>query len=152
MEYSVRNAIKKQKQKTVVLPNLEKDIKNKIGNNAGPLMYKKLADEVLKMVDEGALEPIKSSKMYLRDTRVKEKYRKVKRAVFDEESLKKDLLTNYNTNMSMSYYLKNLKEFQKVKNEVKNVSNFLNSAKESKPYLSLNERSFEMFGYETAPQ
>lgn len=145
MKNVLKQIIEEQKQKTVLLSKLEKDIKRQLGDNIGPFLYRELADEILRMEEEGVIEPIKSAKFYSRDTRVKDRYKKVTKSNMDEEGLRNDLLTNYHTKISGLYYLKNLREFQREKSKVEKISQFLEAVTCDEPFLSANERSFELF-------
>lgn len=145
MKNVLRQIVAEQKQKTVLLSKLEKNLKHQLGDNIGPFLYRELADEILRMEEEGLIEPIKSAKIYPRDIRVKDRYKKMTKSYLDEEALRNDLLTNYHTKISGLYYLKNLREFQREKSKIEKISQFLESVTCDEPYLSANERSFELF-------
>lgn len=148
MKQMVRKIIDEQKQLTVSLTTLEKRLKEVIGNRGGPLFYKNLADAMLQLEIEGVIEALKSAKSYSRDTRIRDKYRKIIVSNVNESELKQELLLNYQNPISIAYYLKNLESFQNIKDYVKKINEFLKLADENKGFLSANERSFELFGDE----
>lgn len=148
MKQKVKKIVDEQKQVTVSLTTLEKKLKKVMGNRVGPLFYKDLADAMLKLESEGVIEPLKSAKSYSRDTRIRDRYRKIIVSNVDEGELKQELLTNYHRQISVAYYLKNLESFQDVRDYVKEISEFLKLDDKNKHFLSANERSFELFGDE----
>lgn len=62
----------------------------------------------------------------------------------------KQLLYSLNKNIDTSYYFKNIDELEKDKNKLIILSDFLDSINENTHYISVNERSYELFGYEKA--
>lgn len=60
----------------------------------------------------------------------------------------KHFLHSLNSKINTTFYFKNVKELDKDRYNLIKLSNFLNSINENVPYISLNERSYELFGYE----
>lgn len=145
MEIKVEKLINEQKQKTVSLITLEKRLKKRLGDEVSPWFYKELANAILALEEKDIIEPFKNAKTYSRDARIKEKYKKKKAPMVDEKTLKQELLTSFHQNISVSYYLKHLEEYHDMKEKVKMISEFLKGCYENMPYLSVNERSYEIF-------
>lgn len=148
MNQIVKKLVNDQKQVTISLTSLEKQIRKTMKNEVGPLFYKELADAILNLEREGVIEPIKSAKSYSRDMRVRDRYRKIIVSNFDENELKQELLTSFHQEISVTYYLKNLDKYQDIRGYVKSISDFLKTSDEKKYFLSANERSYELFGDE----
>lgn len=60
----------------------------------------------------------------------------------------KHFLHSLSSKINTAFYFKNIKELEKDKDNLIKLSNFLNSINKNVPYISLNERSYELFGYE----
>lgn len=60
----------------------------------------------------------------------------------------KHFLHSLNSKINTSFYFKNIKELDKDRCNLIKLSNFLNSVNGEVPHISLNERSYELFGYE----
>lgn len=148
MEAKLEKLIKEQKRVTISLTLLEKNLKKLMGGNVDPLFYKKLADALLTLEKKGIVEPFKSAKLYSRDTRIKDKYRKKKMSLDDEEELKQELLTSFHQQISVTHYLKHLEDFQAVREYVEVISGYLRQNNKSRVPLSVNERSYKLFGDE----
>lgn len=148
MKDIVERLIKEQKTKTVSLITLEKNLKELLKGNISPWFYKELANGILELEKEGLIEPFKSAKLYSRDSRIKEKYKKKKISIENEKELKQELLMGFHHRISVMYYLDHLEEYQGVKDKVKAISGFFKQGTEYSPYLSVNERSYELFGEE----
>ncbi|UOE53521.1 Wadjet anti-phage system protein JetD domain-containing protein [Cytobacillus oceanisediminis] len=112
-----------------------------------PLFYKEMANIILDLVDEGKVKPIKSSKSYSMDSRILNRYEKIKQKAKNDH-LKDEMLTNYHTSISMTYYLNRPDQYKKEKSQLMAISQFLTNKRKSVPVLSVNERSYQLFGDE----
>src|SRR5690625_2821466 len=144
MNQIVKKLVNDQKQVTISLTSLEKQIRKTMKNEVGPLFYKELADAILNLEREGVIEPIKSAKSYSRDMRVRDRYMNIIDSNFDEHELKQELLTSFHQEISVTYYFKNLDKYQDIRGYVKSISDFLKTSDEKKYFLSANERSYEL--------
>ena len=78
------------------------------------------------------------------------KYRIIDHVKVEHELSQEDkqFLHSLNSKIDTSFYFKNTKELESDKDTLLKLSEFLNSVEWNTPYLSLNERSYELFGYE----
>lgn len=60
----------------------------------------------------------------------------------------KIFLFSLNSNIDTSFYFKNPKEVARDREDLSILSSFLNEINKDTPYISVNERSYELFGYE----
>lgn len=148
MEATLEKLINEQKQITISLAFLEKGLKKLMGSNVGPLFYKELADALLTLEEKGIIEPLKNADLYTRDTRIKDKYRKKRVSINDEKKLKLELLNSFHQQISITHFLKHLEDFRVVRDYVEVISEYLRQSNKNKIYLSVNERSYKLFGDE----
>lgn len=76
---------------------------------------------------------------------------KILNRVKKEESISNEdklFLYSLNSKINTSFYFKNFKELKNDKDNLIKLSNFLDNLNENTPYISMNERSYELFGYE----
>lgn len=71
---------------------------------------------------------------------------KAKKETLTEED--KLFLHNLNRNIDITSYFKNSEKFNEDKEKLKILSDFLNTVTDETSYISINERSYEVFGYE----
>jgi hypothetical protein len=144
----IDSLLKQQKREKVDIYELEKKLKEVLGKNRGILFYKELGDAILSLEKDGIIERYKERIEYSRDPRIQTKYRKKKRINENEAVLKEEILTKFHTSMTMTYYRNNLEQYEKYKNELMCISDFLTRKSAKECYLTVNERSYELFGYE----
>lgn len=72
-------------------------------------------------------------------------YKKKEESMSQED---KHFLHSLNSKINTFLYFKNKEILNKDRENLKKLSNFLNSLDDNVPYISLNERSYELFGYE----
>ena len=72
-------------------------------------------------------------------------YKKAENVTSQEDKL---FLHSLNPKINTSYYFKKAGELKRDKENLKKLSNFLDSLDDNTAYISLNERSYELFGYE----
>lgn len=71
---------------------------------------------------------------------------KEKKKILSEDD--KLFLHGLNSNMDVTSYFKNVDKFNEDKEKLKKLSDFLNNDAHNAPYICINERSYELFGYE----
>lgn len=59
-------------------------------------------------------------------------------------------LYSLNQRINTSFYFKNFQELKNDRDNLVKLSNFLDTLNKDTPYVSINERSYELFGYEKA--
>lgn len=148
MKKVIKELLTRQKNSRIDIYLLEKQVKERLQDNITGLFYKEFADSVLELENEKIIERMKTGKPYSRDIRINTKYRKVKENTINENELKNELLTSYHFKMKMSGYGKNLEQYQKDKLIFDSISQFLFHKSEKECYISVNERSFELFNDE----
>lgn len=126
---------------------IENKLKEEMGQNRGPLFYKELATHILLLEEEGKIVRLKNAQSYSRDTRIATKYQKQKFNNTNEE-IKLQIHSSFHPQMEMKIYLENLEQFKKDELYLEKISEFLINKSDREPYLSVNERSFELFGNE----
>lgn len=140
--------IKEQKAKTVAVQTIEKRIRKIKNDRLQPMFYKELADIFIELESDEVLTRVKSSKVFGRDSRIQEKYKKVEVEMEDFDELKSELKTKYHPRISTSHYFNDIQQYRKQRGFLESISDFLLSKDEYTPKLSLNERSYELFGDE----
>ncbi|MBU8878186.1 DUF2220 domain-containing protein [Bacillus sp. FJAT-29790] len=145
MKEVVKELLTNQKNTSVDIYKLEKQVKERLQDDVIGLFYKEFADSVIELENEKVIERMKTGKPYSRDIRINTKYRKVKEIINNENELKNELLTSFHFKMKMSGYGKNLEQYKKDKPILDLISQFLFQKSEKDCYISVNERSFELF-------
>lgn len=145
MKNTIVSILENEKTTTIDIYELEKKTKEILGENIHSFFYKELADVILGFEDEGKIEKFKSSKQYSRDVRIQTKYRKKYDERTSKQEIKREILTHYHPKMKLSFYIKDLKQYELDKNNLKSISQFLAINVQEKCFLSVNERSYELF-------
>ncbi|WP_347940331.1 Wadjet anti-phage system protein JetD domain-containing protein [Peribacillus simplex] len=148
MKKNIEKFISESKKITIELLEVELFLKAIEKNNRRPLFYREMANAIIELAETGIITPVKSSKKYAMDDRIFNRYKKVKKEELDNDRYKSEILTAYHHKMSMSYYLKNINQYKKDKELIKIISKFLNFESGGEPFLSVNERSYQLFGDE----
>ena len=151
MKGTVAKLISEQKHSTVTVITIEKRVKKLNRNIVGHLFYKELAEVFLALESDGIVVPMKSAKVYSRDPRIRDKYKKVVEKENNEE-LKLEMMTKFHSSISISNYLSDIVQYEKDKEYLMRISDFLSNAIYSEGAkqgeISINERSYELFGDE----
>ncbi|MEM4992185.1 hypothetical protein WKH56_06555 [Priestia sp. SB1] len=147
MKDLVLEVLKSRKTKRFLLSDLECEIKNKLGEKRGPFFYNDFAQIILSLEDENIIKKIKSSKMYSSNSSLYNKYQIVQEVEKVDEKLITLLLAKINPRINTTFYFK---ENEKLKTDlpyIQQISEFLSGGSIFN-YISLNERSYELFGDE----
>jgi hypothetical protein len=148
VENIICNILKNERKITIDIYDLEKKTKEILGNDRPSFFYKDFADVILSFEEEMKIERVKSSKPYSRDLRIQTKYKKAKVTDNQEAERKNEILTHFHIQMRMGSYLQNLIQYEEDKPELSAISQFLGAKSDKECYLSVNERSYELFGNE----
>jgi len=128
--------------------DIENKLKEELEEKRGPLFYRDFANHILLLEKEGKIVRLKNAQVYSRDTRIATKYQKQKTNFPNEEETKNKIQAYFHPQMQLSTYFKNLEQFKKDQCYLEKISSFLLNKSAWEPYLSVNERSFEIFGNE----
>jgi hypothetical protein len=147
MRRIVEKIITESKKITFDVNEIESLLKSNQDFERKTLLYKDLANSIVELEEEGKIIPVKSSKRYFMDKRIYNRYKKVKRE--EKKNLYKDeVLTGYHPNMAMSSYIKNVNLYKKDREVLKIISKFLFDKENEETFISVNERSYQLFGNE----
>jgi hypothetical protein len=145
MKMTIENYITGSKKITIDVVEIEMFLKKE--GIKRPLFYKEMANAILELLEKGKLSPVKSSKRYAMDNRIFNRYKKVENN--EETNLyKNEILTNYDPRMTMTSYLKRIDQYKKDKEYLKAISQFLVNKRRVEPFISINERSYQLLGNE----
>lgn len=148
MKNIIDKILKNERKATIDIYELEKKIKEILGQSKPGLFYKELADTILFFEDDGKIERVKASKQYSRDIRIQTKYRKKYDIRTSDQEIKGEILTHFHPTMRLGFYIKNVSQYQMDKEILRSISQFLVNKGQKECFLSVNERSFELFGNE----
>ncbi|MXQ54969.1 Wadjet anti-phage system protein JetD domain-containing protein [Shimazuella alba] len=134
--------ISQQKRKTFEIYNLQYELEKKY-----ELKYNEFAATINQLVEEDLIESVKSSGKNHRVNSLYNKYKyKLKKTKMGQHEFEKLLLT-YHPKIKLNHYSAHKDEFEKDKSYLDCINTFLKSTK-IKHWLSVNERSYELFGDE----
>ena len=128
--------------------NLKRTSLDKIRELYNITDYNTLYDTVLKLIAEGEIVPIKSSKFNGMNRPLYNRYRILNQQEDDTE-LKEELLYQIHSRLTIDYYINHLEQYKIDRENVLLLSDYMkvNGHKLSNA-ISINERSFEIFGRE----
>lgn len=136
------------KKAYIRLMDLEKFLKQANGGSIGIHFYKELGEAIIALEKEQKIEAVKSSKKYAMNMKIADKYRKVKGKQEITKEHENEIHNSYHFKMEMNHYINDPARYEKDKDILKRISSFLSSKREGENFLSVNERSFELFGAE----
>ncbi|WML26320.1 hypothetical protein [Neobacillus sp. OS1-33] len=148
MRKTIEQYISTLKKVTVDVFEVETFLKKQEQLQRDMLDYKELANVILELSEEGIIIPVRSSKPYAMDERIFNRYKKVRKLEDDEDLLKNEMLTAFNRRMSMVIYLKKVQQYLKDKEILLAISDFLQNQMQDEPFVSVNERSYQLIGNE----
>lgn len=110
--------------------------------------YSTLARFIMDKIEGGILDPIKYSKTNGKSPALYNSYRVIA-PVIDYSDYKEELQYRLHSTLKMDYYINNLEKYKQDREYIISLSNYLDINKDllSEP-VSLNERSFEIWGRE----
>lgn len=126
--------IKNQKSKTINI----KEIRKKINLEYTPQNEKVLKQIIEELIQEKYIEPQKTSKQNIEG--IAEKYKIITKD--DNEKIKQEIVKLSNK-IKIDYYLKNPKEYEKDKEIINKINQFIANPPEK--ILTINERSYQIF-------
>ncbi len=110
--------------------------------------YKKLYNKIIELIDEGMIEVVKSSKPNGKSPALRTAYR-VMPIGEDNTELTNELSYIMDLKLDTSYYLRNIAVYKANRAEVLQLNSYLLHDREKlKNRISINERSFEIWGRE----
>lgn len=109
--------------------------------------YGLLYEKVIQLVESGGLEPVKASGLNGKHPALYKRYRIVQ-VEKDRSSYVEELTYEMSTLLDVSYYLNHLDKYEEVRQEILLLNHYLKQRKDEALYVSLNERSFEIWGRE----
>lgn len=110
--------------------------------------YTELANFVIENINNGAIKPIKSSKTNGKNPTLYNAYRVIQPEL-DNSQFIDELRYKLNSTLKLDYYINNLEKYKEDREYIICLSNYVESHKELLlETVSLNERSFEIWGRE----
>lgn len=110
--------------------------------------YIDLVDFIIKNIDEENIRPIKSSKTNGKSPALYNSYMLIA-PVVDYSQYREELQYRINPDLKIDYYLRNLVKYKEDRESVMDLNDYLNNHKDLlSERISLNERSFEIWGRE----
>lgn len=110
--------------------------------------HKKVVGLLKELEDNNIIVPVKSSSLTVKYPQIHTKYRvcEVKREV--NEDIIKEINFKLNNKIKIDYIRNNVDEYLKIRDKVLLLNNFLSKESNLSERISVNERSFEIFGDE----
>ncbi|OFI05969.1 hypothetical protein CLOACE_13500 [Clostridium acetireducens DSM 10703] len=110
--------------------------------------YEKLVEAVIKLINEGVITPIKSSKQNGKKPSLFNRYN-IEKKEEDNSKYINELCYKLNIILDKTYYMKNIDKYKRDRNYVIKLSKFLDEKQELlNTEVSANERSFQIWGRE----
>ncbi|WP_010200219.1 Wadjet anti-phage system protein JetD domain-containing protein [Bacillus sp. m3-13] len=148
MKKLILDVLKSKKNKRFNTVELEKEIKQLLGEDRGVFFYRNFGQSILELESEGIIKKIKSSKKYNANTSLFNKYQIIERKEEIDNELITTLFTEFHPSINTTIYFKNNNKLEEDIPLIKQISSFLNNKNERTEWISLNERSYELFGDE----
>jgi hypothetical protein len=123
-------------------------LKQELKGNRGAFFYRDFGQAMADLETEGIIEGIKSSKKHMVHRNLFNRYQMGEKKEKLNPAILADLLSGYNPAINTSFYFKNAQEWEVASPYLKKISSFLNQKKEDAGWISLNERSYDLFGNE----
>lgn len=144
----ILEVLQSKKNKRFQTVELEKEIKQLLGEERGAFFYRDFGQSIEELENGGKIKKIKSSKKYNANARLFNKYQLIEETIEIDQAFITTLLTEFHPSMNTTYYFKNPHKFEKDLPFIKQISFFLIQKDKSTDWISLNERSYELFGNE----
>lgn len=110
--------------------------------------YSDLVEFIMKNIEEENIKPIKSSRTNGKSPALYNSYMLIS-PVVDYIEYKEELQYRLNSHLKIDYYLKNLAKYKEDRKHIMALNNYLDNYNDlSSGMVSLNERSFEIWGRE----
>ncbi|WP_054743282.1 Wadjet anti-phage system protein JetD domain-containing protein [Cellulosilyticum ruminicola] len=109
--------------------------------------YSLLYEKVMQLVESGILAPIKSSGLNGKHPALYKRY-KIVIVEKDTTGYKEELTYQMSTLLDVTYYLNHLDQYEADRQQVLLLNQYLKQREINEPFVSLNERSFEIWGRE----
>lgn len=109
--------------------------------------YSMLHQKVKELVEAGYLQPIKGSKLNGKSPALYNRYKYIQTQE-DVAAYEEELLYQMSTMMDVAYYLGNMERYKEDRQYVRALSAYLKRTKGYDEPVSMNERSFEIWGRE----
>ena len=110
--------------------------------------HKKIVDILVNLENEGLIKPIKSSSLTVKYPQVYTKYKICEIAKEVDANIENEINFTLNNKIKIDYIRNNIDEYVKHRNKILLISNFLNDKNNLDVQVSINERSYEIFGEE----
>lgn len=148
LKEQILDVLQSKKTKRFSTVDLEKEMKKLLGENRGIFFYRNFGQAILELESEGTIKRIMNSKKYPSNSDLFNKYQRIEKQEEVDEKLVTTLFTEFHPSIKTSIYLKNPKKLKNDLPYIKEISTFLNQKNKSTDWISINERSYDLFGDE----
>lgn len=148
MKERVLNHLQLRRTKRFTIEEIEKELKEELKGNRGAFFYRDLGLAIMDLEAEGVIKGIKSSKKHPVNKHLFNKYQMTERKELIDKETIATLLSGYNPSINTSFFLQHTSNMDKASFYLKKISMFLDEKKEQTEWMSLNERSYDLFGDE----
>lgn len=120
---------------------------------SGETEYQKQYEYIAGLLQSGKLIPVKRAPLNGRRPALCVAYWEIAEEPADKETLREELLFRISPKINTGYYLNHLANYQREREQVLKLNRFLMEEQEDlKDTVSLNERSFQIWGRDAVPE
>jgi len=145
MEDLIKQYLNNSPTKRIKTRKIEDYLLERIGHRKYD--YQKFVAAINNLIAANKIGPVKARGENARKPRLYNWYQLKSDSAEISEQLKQELLTAYSPQLSLSYYFNDLEQYQQDKEHIKSIDQFFRTKSKTEE-MTVNERSFQLFGVE----